>query len=93
MSDWSIVLRDKNKVVTAGFPTKVVESISCGTPVIANRFSNVDEYLNESNSILINDIVEFNSDVLIEASKRKMNVNDKIFDYRKYIDRMQKLIK
>lgn len=93
LSDWSIVLRDKNKVVTAGFPTKVVESISCGTPVIANRFSNVDEYLNESNSILINDIVEFNSDVLIEASKRKMNVNDKIFDYRKYIDRMQKLIK
>ena len=28
-SDWSIILRDNNRVVKAGFPTKLVESISC----------------------------------------------------------------
>ena len=51
-ADWSIIIRDNNKVVKAGFPTKVVESISCGTPVIANTFSNVEEYLDGNNSIL-----------------------------------------
>ena len=87
-----IVLRDKNKIVTAGFPTKVVESISCGIPVIANRFSNIDEFLDDNNSILMNNIAEFDSNILIKASNKKVDVDDELFDYRKYIDVMQKLI-
>ena len=92
LSDWMIVLRDKNKIVTAGFPTKVVESISCGIPVIANRFSNIDEFLDDNNSILMNNIAEFDSNILIKASNKKVDVDDELFDYRKYIDVMQKLI-
>ena len=41
-SDWSIIIRENNRVVKAGFPTKIVESISCGIPVVANKFSNIE---------------------------------------------------
>lgn len=63
-ADWTIAIRENNKVVRAGFPTKVVESISCGTPVIANHFSNLEDYLNERNSFLcdcasISDALQF----------------------------------
>jgi len=44
-SDFSILLRDNNIVSTAGFPTKVTESITCGTPVITNKTSNLEEYI------------------------------------------------
>lgn len=45
LADFTILLRNKNRATMAGFPTKVVESISCGTPVITTRTSDLDEYL------------------------------------------------
>lgn len=66
-ADWSIIIRDNNKVVKAGFPTKVVESISCGTPVIANDFSNILDYLNDKNSIICK--VDDLQSAIIKASK------------------------
>jgi glycosyltransferase involved in cell wall biosynthesis len=44
-ADYSIFLRDKNLTNTAGFPTKFVESLACGTPVITNVSSDLLEYL------------------------------------------------
>lgn len=44
-ADYSIFLRDKNLVNTAGFPTKFVESITCSTPVLTNSSSNVVDFL------------------------------------------------
>lgn len=35
-SDFSIFFRDKTRVTLAGFPSKLAESVSCGTPVISN---------------------------------------------------------
>jgi len=46
-SDYSIFLRDNTLVNTAGFPTKFVESVTCGTPVLTNISSNVGDYLSE----------------------------------------------
>ena len=43
----SILLRDKSRKNSAGFPTKLVESIATGTPVIVNETSNVFDYLND----------------------------------------------
>ena len=83
-ANWSIVIRDNNLVVKAGFPTKVPESISAGTPIIANRFSNIDDYLNETNSILIDDISEL-ANAIERAIVLKLNVKKDIFDYRKYL--------
>lgn len=43
-SDYQLFIRDKNLANKAGFPTKYVESISCGTPVLTNSSSNIESY-------------------------------------------------
>lgn len=90
-ADWSIIVRENNKVVKAGFPTKVVESISCGTPVIANRFSNIEEYLDESNSILCD--IDSLDKAIYQACGKRLSVKKDIFDYHRFLNEMQDLIK
>ena len=91
-SDWAIILRDNNRVVKAGFPTKLVESISCGTPVIVNRFSNIEDYLNETNCILIESMDELN--IAIErASLSKVCPDRALFDYREYTSALEEFLK
>lgn len=45
--DFSIFIRNINRVSTYGFPTKFVESLTMGTPVIANLTSDLSEYLRD----------------------------------------------
>lgn len=47
-ADYSIVMRDDNRVTRAGFPSKFVESISCGTPVICNDNSDLKAWIEKS---------------------------------------------
>ena len=84
-SDWSIVIRENNLAVKAGFPTKIVESISCGTPVIANSFSNISEYLDDTNSILISSLEETKK-AIEKASSIRLAPNRFLFDYHKYLN-------
>jgi len=44
-ADFVLFLRKSNKVNNAGFPTKFVESISLGTPVITTKTSDLCKYL------------------------------------------------
>lgn len=44
-SDYSLLLREKTRATMAGFPTKVVESLSCGTPVITTDTSDLKDYI------------------------------------------------
>lgn len=88
-ANWSVIIRENNRAVKAGFPTKLVESISCGTPVIANRFSNIEDYLDADNSIIC-DIDSIASAVNM-AFEKKVNVDKTIFDYRNYIDGLRAL--
>ena len=83
-------MRDRNRVVEAGFPTKIVESITCGTPVIANKFSNIAEYLNENNSILIDSFDEF-QEALFRAADKKCPFDNTCFDYHNYLVELQDL--
>ncbi|MGO4547610.1 glycosyltransferase [Paenibacillus sp. 2TAB23] len=46
-SDFTILIRDVNRATMAGFPTKISESISCGTPVITNQTSDLKDYIVE----------------------------------------------
>lgn len=46
-SDYMITYRDKNPMTEAGLPTKVVESVSLGTPVIMNDVGDTLNYLKE----------------------------------------------
>jgi hypothetical protein len=45
MADFSILFRNDSKVSKAGFPTKVVESLSVGTPILLNISSDLASYL------------------------------------------------
>ena len=94
--DYSIIVRDDNRVTKAGFPTKFVESIACGTKVIANVSSDLESYIKRYRlGILLQDIsVECLIDQLKSLLQGKNNIQLEqksrlIFDYRNYIESMR----
>lgn len=44
-ADFTVLLREKNRATMAGFPTKVVESMSMGTPVITTVTSDLTKHI------------------------------------------------
>lgn len=90
-ADWSIILRDNNFGVNAGFPTKLVESISCGTPVILNRFSNVGDYVNERNSVLL-EIPDDLKTRIGSSMDGRLDIDASVFDYHNYLRELIKLL-
>ncbi|WP_158093918.1 glycosyltransferase [Algoriphagus ratkowskyi] len=44
-SDFSILFRENSRLSNAGFPTKFVESVSCGTPMITTFTSDLEKYI------------------------------------------------
>lgn len=43
-ADFTIFIRDENRITKAGFPGKLAESISLGTPVLTNDMLNLSEF-------------------------------------------------
>lgn len=105
-SDFTIFLREKTRANMAGFPTKFVESISCGAPVITNKTSDLQDYLEEGKNGFWIDMED--EKIRIEELKEIINLprdqietmkestrNSKLFDYRgnvKLIDRFIRTI-
>lgn len=89
-SDWSIIMRENFLFVQAGFPTKVVESISCGTPVLANKFSNIEDYLDKNNSILFDSHGQILEAIELACIK-KVKVDNSIFHYLNYLEKFVEL--
>jgi glycosyltransferase involved in cell wall biosynthesis len=46
-SDFTVILRPQERFANAGFPSKLVESLSLGVPVMANATSDIAEYLRD----------------------------------------------
>lgn len=46
-ADYSIFIREKSRLTMAGFPTKFVESVSCGVPVITSDTSDLKEFFTD----------------------------------------------
>jgi glycosyltransferase involved in cell wall biosynthesis len=99
-SDFSIFIRDDNRLTKAGFPTKFVESISCGIPVITTLTSDLHDYLLDGeNGFIIEDPKNISNDFsrileidceTIERMKDYCARNNP-FHYRYHIERMEKL--
>jgi len=69
-ADFVPLLRPDERYAHAGFPTKVVESLAAGIPVIANLTSDLGEYLHEG----INAFIVHGStvDAFVDAVERAM---------------------
>ena len=94
-SDFSINYRDENKMNLAGFSTKVVESISVGTPVILNQIGEYSFYLEkgislfELSPIFNNNINLLQQICMLSSSSRlalkRATFEKKTFDINKYV--------
>ncbi len=95
-ADFSIFFRDDNRVSRAGFPTKLVESISCGVPVITNATNDIEEYLVDGkNGYLIDITQEFNDvlyKVICESSKLVSNAMSDRFHFNRFLNVLDALI-
>lgn len=53
-ADFSVLFRDPSeRYARAGFPTKVVESLACGTPVLLNLSSDLGDYIVEGREAIV----------------------------------------
>ena len=103
--DFSIIPRENILLNQAGLPTKMGESMCCGTPVIATPFGDVNMYIkNNKNGFVseecsgksVQDMLRFILDMnlskkdLIEMHKYTRDTNE--FSYLKYKDTFKKMI-
>lgn len=102
-SDFTILIRDVNRDTTAGFPTKISESISCGTPVITTRTSDLELYIsegkdgyfldidNEENALsTLTKVLSMTSEEIMMMKKNC--IESKAFYYDNYIYQMKKFL-
>ena len=95
-TDFQVFFRENTRVNNAGFPTKLVESMSAGIPVITNRTSNISDYIIDGqNGFIINDLtLQSVIDIFTKVSllkkedivRMKRNCDNAIFDYHNYIE-------
>jgi glycosyltransferase involved in cell wall biosynthesis len=94
-ADYSCFFRDQTRLTQAGFPTKFVESIAAGIPVITNENSNISEYRKRLESCIIIDDLSVKSvtNSIKKALNEKKRVEEtNLFDYRKYIDKFSQIV-
>lgn len=101
-ADYTILNRVITKVTTAGFPSKISESLLMGTPVISNATSDITDYIKNGENGLI---ISFDTDEATDEvytlcrdmeTARNMKSNcceDCCFDVNKYKNKMNKFIK
>lgn len=100
-SDYSIFMRPVKQSNEAGFPTKLAESLTAGTPVICNKTGDIGLYLkNGLNGFLLEDlsaealknifeeIIIMPSDKRLEMRKKARLTAENSFDYRNYIEQV-----
>lgn len=105
-ADFSIFIRPTRKSSDAGFPTKLAESMSVGTPVITNNTGDISLYLhdgengyipseNSEEAILkvFNRIMHMSEEDLIHMRKKARITANDYFSYEKYREGMLELIR
>ena len=106
LSDFTILLRPNLRYANAGFPTKVGESMMCGTPVIANHTSDLALYIKDGETgIVVKDesvascVDGFRKVLKMQSEeKKKMRIlarleAEKSFYYLNYKKELEKFLK
>ena len=106
LSDFSLLIRQRNRKNSAGFPTKFAESNMAGCPVIVNDTSDIRNFVEDGeNGFLIPDfslteIIKTLDKVarlspetiaLITTATREKALKN--FDFRAYIEEMKKIVR
>lgn len=77
-ADFSVLLRPRERYAEAGFPTKFVESLNAGLPVIANITSDLSYYLKDGyNGFIVDDS---SVDSLVNVLKKVINSDKEEFE-------------
>ena len=96
-ADFTINFRDKNVMNNAGISTKMVESISLGTPVVLNKIGEVERYLiNKKNAFFLEEN-DFDSNLDLINRLCNLTIEERVnikqncflenpFDYRLFVD-------
>lgn len=93
-ADYSIFLRYPNRMTMAGFPTKFVESITCGVPVITNDTSDLKKYMSDGKNGILVELNDSNIDeIFATLSNRNIDVEFDLFDSKKYVNLFNKFLK
>lgn len=101
-SDFQIFIREDNLTTKAGFPTKFVESISAGVPVLTNLTSNIGDYLTDgvngypldvtSDELLRNSLLRVLTLPRDSIEGVKRSIDRETFDYRRYVSEIKHFI-
>ena len=99
-ADYTAVYRLKNRMTMAGFSTKFVESISCGTPVIMTDTSEYTSYIEKGAVCIMLDVSDEEQQrcaleyALTKSAEEIVGMKRQcrecgVFDYRNYIEIMR----
>ena len=104
-ADFTVLLRPDKRYANAGFPTKVGESMACGTPVIANITSDLGKYiLDGKTGIVCRDetaeacaeafrrVLALTEEERFNMRKNALDMAKESFDYRVYTDALEKFL-
>ncbi len=104
-ADFTVLLRPNLRYANAGFPTKVGESMACGTPVIANLTSDLDRYVLDGKTGFV--CADETAESCAEAFRKALGMTDAklqdmreqtlqlsktAFDYRAYTETVQSFL-
>ena len=105
-ADFTVLLRPNLRYANAGFPTKVSESMMCGTPVIANHTSDLNLYIRDGETGIV--VSDETAEACAEGFRKalRMHAEDKFimrtaarkeaetaFNYMSYREEMKRFIR
>ena len=99
-SNFSVLIRDKKRMTMVGFPTKVSESISCGTPVVYNDTSDIHQYVGDGRFGFMVDGTTLADTIIsiVHLDRSTLNsmkedcYNNNPFDYRLFLNKMKEFL-
>ena len=85
-SSYSILIRDDNRVTKAGFPTKFVESVTCGTFVICNDNSDLREWVEREGCGFVVNETHLMQQLEAVVRETSPDFDRGVFDYRRFLE-------